>query len=70
MSRFTFSAGSQRRAGRRRHKKKKVETAVEPQIHSRVIVPKLKHFANAIFWPGPPNPNRAPSCYTGPTGLD
>jgi hypothetical protein len=32
-----------------RRKKKKGETAVEPQIHPRVIIPKLKRFASPNF---------------------
>jgi hypothetical protein len=30
-------------------KKKKGETTVEPQIHPRIIVPKLERFARANF---------------------
>jgi hypothetical protein len=30
-------------------KKKKGETAVEPQIHAGVIIPKLKRFASPNF---------------------
>ena len=32
-----------------RRKKKKGETAVEPQIHPRVMIPKLKRFASPNF---------------------
>jgi hypothetical protein len=32
-----------------RRKKKKGETAVEPQIHPTVIVPQLKHLASPNF---------------------
>ena len=35
--------------GEMRRKKKKGETAVEPQIHPRIIIAKLYPFASAIF---------------------
>jgi len=34
-----------------RRKKKKGETAVDPQIHPRVIIAKLKRFASLYFSP-------------------
>src|SRR6266566_7732160 len=37
------------RSPRMRRKKKKGETAVEPQIHPRIIITELKYFASAIF---------------------
>ncbi len=47
-----------------RRKKKKGETAVEPQIHPRIIIPKLKRFASPNFrkfyvaWPVEHEPRR------------
>ena len=37
--------------GRMRRKKKKGETAVQPQIHPRIMIPKLAHFARLISVP-------------------
>src|SRR6266568_6489293 len=64
------------RSPRMRRKKKKGETAVEPQIHPRSIIPKLKRFASPNFnspnfrkfcAPGPGNTDHAPSCYAALT---
>jgi len=49
MSPVNFSAGAKPEPGEMRRKKKKGETAVGPQIHPRVLIPKLKRFASPNF---------------------
>src|SRR6267378_8441090 len=49
MSRVNFSAGVKPAPAEMRRKKKKGETAVEPQINPRVNVPQLNSFASPNF---------------------